>query len=52
MLDFMDTKSFGAAFVGVVTLATGLEAGVADWALLALPLSAMVGYLAIHRQPR
>jgi hypothetical protein len=50
MID-IDGKPFARALVGVVTLATGYVAEVTDWALLALPLSVMVGHYLAFRSP-
>jgi hypothetical protein len=50
MID-IDGKPFATALVGVVTLATGYVADVTDWALLALPLSVMVGHYLAFRSP-
>jgi hypothetical protein len=47
----IDGKPFATALVGVVTLATGYVAEVTDWALLALPLSVMVGHYVAFRSP-
>jgi hypothetical protein len=53
MLAFLDTKPFGAAFIGVLTLGISYQAGVNDRALLALPLLVVTGYcLALYRQAR
>jgi hypothetical protein len=53
MLAFLDTKPFGAAFTGVITLAISYQAGVSDRALLALPLLVVIAYcLAIYRPSR
>jgi hypothetical protein len=48
MGDFFDGKLFGAASVGVLTLATSYHAGASTWAL-ALPLLLMTGYWFIFR---
>jgi impB/mucB/samB family len=50
MID-IDGKPFATALVGVVTLATAYVAEVTDWALLALPLSVMVGHYLAFRSP-
>jgi hypothetical protein len=53
MLAFLDTKPFGAAFIGVITLAISYQAGVSDRALLVLPLVVVIGYwLAIYQRSR
>jgi hypothetical protein len=53
MLAFLDTKPFGAAFIGVLTLAMSYQAGASDRVLLALPLLVVIGYcLAVYRQAR
>jgi len=51
MLDFVDTKLFGAAFTGVGTLATSYVAGASDWRLIALPLLIMIAYYLVFHDP-
>jgi hypothetical protein len=50
MIDFFETKHFGAASVGVVSLGTFYEADMHDWLLLiVLPAALVIGYLLIHQ---
>jgi len=44
MPDLLDTKSFGAACIGAVTLGTGYVAGISDSALLVVPVAVMIVY--------
>jgi hypothetical protein len=48
--DLLDTKSFGAACVGAITLGTGYVAGIGDSALLVVPLAVMIAYWLNIRQ--
>ena len=49
MPDLLDTKSFGAACIGAITLGTGYVAGISDSALL-VPLAVMIAYWLNIRQ--
>ncbi len=44
MRHFAETKAFGAATVGVVTLGIGYLAGLTAWALIFLPILVMAAY--------
>jgi hypothetical protein len=44
MRDFFETKPFGAAMVGVVTLAIGFVAGLSGSTLLSAPIVVMAAY--------
>ena len=44
MLDFIDTKPFGAACIGAATMTTCYVAGMNDWHLIAPPLLVMSAY--------
>ena len=50
MTRHLDGKPFGAAVVGVLTLATGSEASLTFWALVAVTLSAVTAYCLIFRR--
>jgi len=50
MRDLLDTKSFGAACIGAITLGTGYLAGLNDSALLVVPVSVMIAYWLNIRQ--
>jgi hypothetical protein len=47
--DFLDSKAFGAIFLGVTTLGTTYEMGVTEWGLVIAPFSIMAAYwVAFH----
>jgi hypothetical protein len=44
MLEFIDTRPFGAACIGLATMATGYVADASNWFLIALPPLLMFTY--------
>lgn len=52
MLDFIDTKFFGAASTGLGALATSCVAGASEWHLFILPAVVMIAYYLIFAEIR
>ena len=52
VMDFFESKRFGALFTGAVALATFAQMGMDRWRALALALLCMGAYWLLFRGPR